>query len=96
VAISRYAPYVFFPEARYAAGIVRSNGGAKITAMRNPWRDFPSVKLGRILARFGGGGHERVGSLIVPNTLDARATLDKIVNEIRSEDMVPQLRENTA
>ncbi len=96
VAISRYAPYVFFPDARYSAGIVRSNGGAKITAMRNPWRDFSSVQLGRIFERFGGGGHERVGSVLVPNTADARTTLDKIVDEMRSEDAAPQLRENTA
>jgi hypothetical protein len=96
VAISRYAPYLFFPEARYSAGIVRSNHGTKITAMRNPWRDFPSVKLGKIFERFGGGGHERVGSVLVPDTLDARTTLHKIVEQIRCEDVAPQLEESRA
>ena len=94
VAISRYAPYFFFPDARYSAGIVRSNHGTKITAMRNPWRDFPSVKLGKIFERFGGGGHERVGSVLIPDTLDARTTLHKIVDQIRFEDVTPQLQES--
>jgi hypothetical protein len=87
VAINRYAPYLFFPEARYSAGILRSNVGAKITAMRNPWRDFPSVKLGRIFERFGGGGHERVAALLVPDAQDAAATLRKIIDNIRCEDV---------
>lgn len=96
VTINRYAPYLFFPDARYSAGIVRSNAGAKITAMRNPWRDFPSVKLGTIFERFGGGGHERVASLLLPDAGDARATLNRIIDEIRCEDAVPEIREGTA
>lgn len=94
VAISRYAPYVFFPDARYSAGIVRSKSGTKITAMRNPWRDFPSVKLGKIFERFGGGGHERVGSVLIPEAVDARTALHSIVDQIRSEDAPPHFRES--
>ncbi len=43
-------------------GMIRTGGGAKITAMRNPWVEFPSVPLGEIFRRFGGGGHQRVAS----------------------------------
>ena len=64
--ISRYAAYHFFPDARYSVGVVRSAEGIKITAMRNPWRNFRSVSLGRMFQRFGGGGHQRVGAVIVP------------------------------
>ena len=96
VVISRYAPYFFFPQARYSAGIVRSNHGTKITAMRNPWRDFPSVKLGKIFERFGGGGHERVGSVLIPDTLNASATLHKIVDQIRCEEVTTLLQESRA
>jgi hypothetical protein len=63
--ISRYAPYVVAPSARYSVGIVRRGGEAKITTMRNPWRSFPSVDLGELCKRFGGGGHQRVGSILL-------------------------------
>jgi nanoRNase/pAp phosphatase (c-di-AMP/oligoRNAs hydrolase) len=36
--------------------------------MRNPWRKFRSIPLGRAFARFGGGGHERVGAVQLPAT----------------------------
>jgi hypothetical protein len=64
--VSRYVPYHFFPEARYSIAIVRSESSAVITAMRNPWIDFRSIPIGRILESFGGGGHLRVGSVIIP------------------------------
>ncbi len=64
--ISRYAPYYFQPEARYSITVVRSEGVIRITAMRNPWRKFRSIPLGRAFAKFGGGGHERVGAVQLP------------------------------
>jgi nanoRNase/pAp phosphatase (c-di-AMP/oligoRNAs hydrolase) len=56
--------------------------------MRNPWREFPSVPLGDIFSRFGGGGHQRVGALILPTEriADARAILDQILFELRTEE----------
>src|SRR5260370_26625602 len=64
--ISRYAPYYFAPNARYSIAVVRSAEGIRITAMRNPWRRFRSIPLGRAFARFGGGGHQRVGAVQLP------------------------------
>lgn len=64
--ISRYAPYYFAPDARYSIAVIRSPEAIRITAMRNPWRKFRSIALGRIFARFGGGGHERVGAVHLP------------------------------
>jgi hypothetical protein len=64
--ISRYAPYYFAPNARYSIAVVRSPEGIRITAMRNPWRSFRSIPLGRAFARFGGGGHQRVGAVQLP------------------------------
>ncbi|HXA84119.1 MAG TPA: hypothetical protein VNZ47_03525 [Candidatus Dormibacteraeota bacterium] len=64
--INRYSAYYFAPDARYSIGIIHSDEGTAITAMRNPWREFPSVGLGRIFAQFGGGGHQRVGAVFVP------------------------------
>jgi hypothetical protein len=95
--ISRYAPYYFFPQARYSVGIVRSEGRAKITAMRNPWREFPSLPLGKIFEKFGGGGHQRVGSLLLDGDRisTARAVLDQIVTEIHSQDAVSDFLTST-
>lgn len=60
--VSRYAPFTVAPGARYSLGVVTGGDVAKITAMRNPWLEFPSVPLGEIFRRFGGGGHQRVAS----------------------------------
>lgn len=86
--ISRYAPYRFFPDARYSAGIVRWPGGARITAMRNPWREFPSISLGRLAEALGGGGHERVGSIVVSGdrVAEAPSILARLVGGIRDAE----------
>src|ERR1700682_3416013 len=82
VLINRYAPYLFFPNARYSIGILRMGDETKITAMRNPWRDFSSLPLGRMFAKFGGGGHQRVGSLLLsPNrSKDAAEILRRLLS----------------
>lgn len=80
--IPRYAPYRFFPRALYSVGVVRHEDGAKVTAMRNPWLDFESVPLGDIFTRFGGGGHQRVASALIPASVDPQARLSEIVSAI--------------
>jgi hypothetical protein len=86
--ISRYAPFYFFPEARYSVGITRRRESAKITAMRNPWCEFESVPLGTIFERYGGGGHKRVASVILPRSdlNNANATLNELLFEIQRQD----------
>ncbi|HTM38410.1 MAG TPA: hypothetical protein VL156_16785 [Terriglobales bacterium] len=81
--ISRYAPYYFEPRARYSIAVVRSDGGIRITAMRNPWRNFRSIPLGKTFAKFGGGGHERVGALQLPPS--RRNRVRDVVNSLLSE-----------
>lgn len=84
--ISRYAPYYFVPDAAYSIGITRYKHGAKITAMRNPWRNFESVPLGTIFARYGGGGHHRVASVFLSGDRanDVEEVADRILSEIRA------------
>jgi len=87
--VSRYAPFYFFPEARYSIGIVTTDSGARITAMRNPWRHFASVPLGAIFEQFGGGGHERVAGLVLPKDQDsagATEILSKLVIAIKRRE----------
>ena len=91
VMVPRYAPYAVFPKARYSVGLTRYEERASITAMRNPWLEFESVALGDIFARHGGGGHQRVGSVVIrdPAAEDPRLLLEKIVSTIRKEDRQP-------
>jgi hypothetical protein len=67
VLINRYLPYYFYPQAQYSIGVVHLDGSTKITTMRNPWLDFESPNLGKFMEKFGGGGHQRVGSVILEN-----------------------------
>lgn len=85
--INRYSPYVFHPEARYSVMLVRGDGDAKITAMRNPWLDFESVQLGELFRTFGGGGHQRVGSVVMPGDSEPQRRVDAIVDAIHSLDV---------
>jgi hypothetical protein len=82
--LSRYAPYLVYPQARYSVGIMDTGDGAKITAMRNPWRRFKSVPLGQIFNQYGGGGHQRVASVLLKDAREAERTLGSILNDLRS------------
>ena len=82
--LSRYAPYLDYPEARYSVGITDTGHGAKITAMRNPWRRFRSVPLGQIFSHYGGGGHQRVASVLLKDRQEAKQTLVSILSDLRS------------
>jgi hypothetical protein len=75
VLVNRYAPFYFYPQARYSAGITRGLDDAKITVMRNPWREFPSAPLGQFSAVLGGGGHQRVGSIVLRGAKASEAGL---------------------
>lgn len=81
--VSRYAPYYFFEQARYSIGVVRLEDKIRITAMRNPWLDFESIPLGKVFKRFGGGGHQRVASVILP--VEQSEQVSEIVGQVKQE-----------
>jgi hypothetical protein len=88
-AINRYSPYIFFPNALYSVALVQAKGSAKITAMRNPWLHFESIELGQLFRKYGGGGHQRVASLIIParNARDPYSILQAIVLDMREQQL---------
>lgn len=92
--VSRYAPYFLYPDARYSIGLYRYPDAVRITAMRNPWREFESIPLGEVFERFGGGGHQRVASVFLSGERAhlAEQIADDILCEMRREDQ-PALRE---
>jgi hypothetical protein len=81
VLVNRYAPFHRYPQARYSAGIIRSPNQIKLTAMRNPWMEFPSAPLGDLCVSLGGGGHQRVGSVMVGDR-DPTELLNRLVKMI--------------
>ncbi len=85
---SRYAPFYLFRDARYSLGLLWTPVGPKLTAMRNPWLPFESVPLGDIFSRVGGGGHRRVGSVLLPNIgrEHALAVMQRILSMIQQPD----------
>lgn len=85
VLVSRYAPYLAYPKARYSVGILPQSRGAKITAMRNPWLQFRNPSLGNIFRRYGGGGHERVASVLLKSKAEAEDILGAILKDIRAK-----------
>jgi nanoRNase/pAp phosphatase (c-di-AMP/oligoRNAs hydrolase) len=54
--------------------------------MRNPWRRIKSVPLGQIFNHCGGGGHQRVASVLVKDTRETKRTLDSILTDIRNAE----------
>jgi oligoribonuclease NrnB/cAMP/cGMP phosphodiesterase (DHH superfamily) len=83
--VSRYAPYLAYPNARYSVGVFPYGNGAKITAMRNPWLRFKSIPLGQIFRHYGGGGHQRVASVLVNSVEEAETMLGAILKDIESQ-----------
>jgi hypothetical protein len=86
VIIPRYGAFLTAPDAPYSVGLVKDGQHAKITAMRNPWIEFPSVDLGMLFSRHGGGGHHRVASVVLDmrDADGAEVMLTTIVDEIES------------
>ena len=84
VLINRYSPYCFYPQASYSIGITHSKHAAVVTAMRNPWLNFDSIDLGEFMRQFGGGGHQRVGSVVLAQdrAAEAKVVLEKLLRQL--------------
>lgn len=93
--VSRYAPYYFYPKARYSIGLSRHLDTVRITAMRNPWLTFESIPLGDVFKQFGGGGHQRVASVFLSgeSAASAERIADQILREMRREVNLSESRE---
>jgi hypothetical protein len=86
--INRYSLFHFFPDARYSVALLNGTDSAKVTAMRNPWLEFESIDLGSVFRAYGGGGHQRVASAVLPRRPgeDPAHVLAAIVDEIDRTD----------
>jgi hypothetical protein len=94
VLMNRYCPYYFFPQARYSIAMTHSQHSTKVTSMRNPWLQFEGLNLGAFMGKFGGGGHQRVGSLILPRERDreAQQVVSLLLQQISEQELrLPKL-----
>jgi len=81
--INRYSAYYFYPKALYSIGITHTKHSVVVTSMRNPWLDFESLNLGEFMKEFGGGGHQRVGSVVLgkEHGVEAHGIADRLLEE---------------
>jgi hypothetical protein len=79
--------YWLFPESLYAVAGTRTATSIKITVGLNKWTTSPrkpTIDVGALCARFGGGGHAVVGGVTLRgDELErARTTIDQLVAEL--------------
>jgi hypothetical protein len=88
VVINRYSAFYIYPEAQFSLATVRGHRGHKITLMRNPWIEFAHPHLGLLASRFGGGGHSRIGSILLSrdHSIDSAQNLAaRLLSQLRAE-----------
>lgn len=64
--VDRMMPYFWHPEMRFSLGYIRGKSIIRVTSNANPWIKNDELDLGGLFARFGGGGHHDVGSVVFP------------------------------
>jgi len=84
--INRYSAYYFYPKAHYSIGVTRTEHSVVVTSMRNPWLDFESLNLGEFMREFGGGGHQRVGSVVLGKErgVEAHGIVERLLEKLKS------------
>jgi hypothetical protein len=82
-ALSRFAPLYFYPQAEYLVRIRQDKPGKglwRISAGVNPWntpKNFPPI--GKLLSRWGGGGHDKVGGIVMKSEIQARSAVEELI-----------------
>jgi len=61
---SYYMGYYFYPEIDYSTTLETRGAYYHLNVGKNPWKEKPlMVDIGRLLSRYGGGGHKTVGGV---------------------------------
>jgi len=83
--VTKFAQYREFPDAKYSVVLAKRSRSYVLSVGHNPWAKEPcDVHIGKICARFGGGGHPFVGGISVASDQRERALeiADEVVNEL--------------
>jgi oligoribonuclease NrnB/cAMP/cGMP phosphodiesterase (DHH superfamily) len=81
----RFAPFYHHPKAHYAVGVIPTRAGYHVSCGENPWNPPPvDVHIGRLMERYGGGGHRSVGGANPRDLAAARAAVGEVAEVLRS------------
>ena len=85
---NKFIPYYLHPEGTYSVGLSKSSFRTKVSVGTSPWTKKPASELAdisAICARYGGGGHARVGAISFPvdQEDEARLAAAQIAMELR-------------
>ncbi len=82
----RYAPYHFYPFLLYVVFTKKHGREFGVHAGVNPWRRRESnVHIGKLMSKYGGGGHKVVGGLRTNTKAKAKKITMEIVNFLRKK-----------
>lgn len=80
----RFAPFYHHPRALYSVGVIPTRAGFHVSAGENPWNPPDAdVHIGRLMERYGGGGHKAVGGANPHDLAAARAAAAEIAEVLR-------------
>lgn len=81
----RFAPFYHHPRSRYSVGVIPTRAGFHVSAGENPWNPPEAgVHIGRLMERYGGGGHKSVGGANPHDLAAARTAAAEIAEVLRS------------
>jgi hypothetical protein len=85
--LGKFVTYALYPDAVYSVVAARLKRGYKLAIGYNPWCGQPlDTDISAICARYGGGGHQAVGGISLPDDQGerAKAIAETIAQELRT------------
>jgi hypothetical protein len=80
----RFAAFYHHPRVHYSVGVIPTRAGFHVSCGENPWNPSPvEVHIGRLMERYGGGGHRSVGGANPPDLPAARRAADEVAEVLR-------------
>ncbi len=84
----RYAPYYLCPNIVFAVRFIKKDGGYGLRVGANPWRKgsprskIIGIHLGKLCARYGGGGHKDAAGINCATRKEIEAIVPKIFERL--------------
>jgi len=80
----RFAPFYHHPKVHYSVGVIPTRAGFHVSCGENPWNPSPvEVHIGRLMERYGGGGHRSVGGANPADLPAARTAAFEVAEFLR-------------
>jgi hypothetical protein len=82
---SLYAPFYFHPSIRYGMRYTRKGPWFHVSAGENPWRPTGKVAFGKLMQKYGGGGHQTVGGVEFYEQRKADKAIREIIDVLNTK-----------